>query len=221
MAMGDKSGRRRVFQAYRRLGEGASAENPYPTIVSATRAIEERGHDRQAQLPSDFRPAQRPQPIADLRPATTVDPSLVPDLAIKSHRPRVPEDGYETFYTMDPYGNLTRHNPKSQTDYKDKYGRDVTRVDVSNIDMSGAAATVHTHPKGSHERLPGMGDWMIPVRTNRPLYGVVDGATWRVNPPDASGRITVDVLSGRFGQKELDAAVEQLNRRELPGPAKR
>jgi hypothetical protein len=87
--------------------------------------------------------------------------------------------------------------------------------------MSGAAAAVHTHPKGSHERLPGMGDWMIPVRTNRPLCRVVDGAVWRVNPSDAGGRITVDVLSGRFGQKELDAAVEQLNRRELPGPAKR
>jgi hypothetical protein len=58
----------------------------------------------------------------------------VPDFAIKSRPPRVPEDGYETFYTMDPYGNLTRQTPKSQKDYRDEYGHDVTRVDVSNID---------------------------------------------------------------------------------------
>jgi hypothetical protein len=214
---------RRVVQAYRRLGERASVDNPYPTIVSASRAIEERGNMERRYPPSDFQPAEAVQRIDKLGPAKTIDPNFLRDMSIIKNPPKVPLEGSETFYSMDPYGGLTQHRPKSERDYLNRYGEWVTETNMGPLDLSDAAAAVHTHTIRDHQTVPGMQDWEIPVEQHLPLYGVTKTGKWRVNPPDAEGRITVDLIDGEWGVSDqaVKDAIEQLNRRERLRPSRR
>lgn len=215
-------GQRRVFQAYRRLGEEASPDNPYPTLFNAAQEIEDRGLQPTADPWSEI---ERPRaPPSDLQPLRSgLDPYLGYDqIALAySQEPRSSKEPERTaVYKNGQMQDLTPTGYERITDP----GREGIKTKFKPADFRNAEFVRHRHPDADGFDVPGDGDWLVPARLGVPLYGQTKEGMFRVNPPGADGRLTMtfintdmtDSLSSRANE-----AMRALNREMLSDEAQR